>query len=184
MSNCEVCGKTTALHYHFCAKCNEKIKNGQIEKCQHCGVWKETNRKCDKCGFPFLENKKHCPYQNCKEEVKKCFGKEIKFASREEAKIAKFIENSGYHFDHDQMYPFENMGSKRYDFHLLTNTGTDFKKQIFIEVKCHNPNKYIDQMLEKQRLCLENGAEFIFLDEATENEFNEKLEKTINRIMN
>jgi len=182
MRKCEICGKPTALNFHFCKTCNEKIKNGEIEKCPHCGAWKEQNAPCPKCGFPFLQEKKGL-YPNCKKTVKSYFGKDMMFDSKEEIRIADVIVESGYVFDHDQEYPYpENQSGTRYDFRLLKRDGSDFKVKTFVEVKCNKNKDYTKEILKKKGMCDAHGDKLIYSNECKQSEIIEMLRETIEEI--
>jgi hypothetical protein len=158
MGRCKICGKATYLNYPYCRSCYEKIQNEEI--------------------------KKYSPYSNNKKILKRINGKEILFDSKEEVRIAEIIEEEGYKFDYDQNYPYEeNQTGKRFDFKLLRPNGEDYKKKIFIEVKCGEKD-YSQEMLEKQKMTLEHGDEFIYSNKCSIDEIIEKLKKAIQSLKN
>lgn len=182
MRKCEICGKPTALSFHFCRTCNEKIKNGELEKCPHCGEWKESNKPCTKCGFPVLQEKKSL-YPNCKKTVKNYFGEDIMFDSKEEIKIANIIVENGYVFDHDQEYPYpENQNGMRYDFRLLKRDRSDFQVKTFVEAKCDKNRDFTQEILKKKEMCDAHGDKLIYSNECKQSEIIEMLRKTIEEI--
>ena len=44
--NCEFCGKPSG-RYSLCRDCYELKENGEIEKCEDCGVWHYTDEPCE-----------------------------------------------------------------------------------------------------------------------------------------
>jgi hypothetical protein len=182
MGTCEICGKPTALHFHFCQNCSYKIQTGYLVKCQKCGKWKKKDEVCQECEKKQKTISKS-NYPNCKKTVESFFGKEMMFDSKEEIKIAEILIKQGYKFDHDQEYPYkENENGLRYDFKLLKQDGTDFKKRIFIEVKCDKNQDHTKKIIEKQRMCLDNNDDLIYSNKNKEAEILEDLQKAIERI--
>jgi len=78
--------------------------------------------------------------------------------SRAEALVGYEIQITGYRFKDHEKYPYtQNETGKQYDYLIVKNDESEYKKRIFIEVKGDNEKHWDDDLLPKQDMISRNG---------------------------
>jgi hypothetical protein len=81
---CQICGEKSGF-FPICKKCNSRKDNGEVSKCQDCGIWKEGNKPlCYEC---WLKSEKKSEKKSSEYKPSEIEKEETSFRSKFKATI-------------------------------------------------------------------------------------------------